>query len=222
VPIIKFEKESGAMFTNTLSSNTLRGIKLIGKEKWLDFAYLAGGTALALRLGHRLSEDLDFFTQDKFDEQAILMQLKQTGKFKSKTVAWKTVLGDFFNVSFSLFYYEYPILDKMDDFLGIKIGGLKDIAAMKVHAIEDRGSRRDFVDLFFLTKTFSLKEMLDFYDQKYGCLEEHLHSILKSLNYFEDAESEKMRPMLKKVDWKEVKQFFQAQVKLLAKEQGLI
>lgn len=48
------------MFTNTLSLDTLRGLKLIGKEKWLDFAYLAGGTALALRLGHRQSADLDF------------------------------------------------------------------------------------------------------------------------------------------------------------------
>ncbi len=210
------------MFANTLSPNTLRGIKLIGREKWLDMAYLAGGTALALRLGHRQSVDLDFFTPKKFDEQVVLMQLKQTGNFESKTIAWRTVIGDFFKVSFSLFYYEYAVLDKFDDFFGIKIASLKDIAAMKIHAIEDRGSKRDFVDLYFLTRTFSLREMLDFYEQKYHCLEEHLHFILRGLNYFEDAEPEKMRPLFKDVDWDEVKQYFQAQVKRLAQEWGLV
>ncbi|MCX6816256.1 MAG: nucleotidyl transferase AbiEii/AbiGii toxin family protein [Candidatus Beckwithbacteria bacterium] len=210
------------MFANTLSPDTLRGIKLIGQGKWLDFAYLAGGTALALRLGHRQSVDLDFFTPKKFDEQVILMQLKQTGRFESKTVAWRTVIGDFFKVSFSLFYYEYSVLDKTDDFFGIKIASLKDIAAMKIHAIEDRGSKRDFVDLFFLTKTFSLREMLNFYGQKYHCLEKHKLFILKGMNYFEDAESEKMRPMFKEVDWDKLKQYFQNQVKQLAKEWGIL
>ena len=120
------------MFTNTLSPNTLRGLKLIGKEKWLDLAYLAGGTALALRLGHRQSVDLDFFTQKKFDEQILLAYLKKTGQYEPEQTAWRTIKGQFFRVSFSLFYYEYPILQKSDDFLGVKVAGLEDIAAMKI------------------------------------------------------------------------------------------
>ena len=57
-------------------------------------------------------------------------------------------MGDFAKISFSLFYYEYTVLDRFDDFEGLKIASLKDIAAMKLHAVEDRGSKRDFVDLF--------------------------------------------------------------------------
>lgn len=209
------------MFANTLSPDTLRGIKLIGGNKWVDFAYLAGGTALALRLGHRQSFDLDFFTQESFNEQVILRQLEQTAQFKSKTIAPKTVIGDFCNISFSLFYYEYSVLDKTDDFEGIKIASLKDIAAMKLHAVEDRGSKRDFVDLFFLTKYFNLEEIADYYDQKYHCLEEHKIFISKGLGYFEDAESETMRPMLAPYDWTEIKRFFGLQSQILAKKWGI-
>lgn len=209
------------MFANTLSPDTLRGIKLIGSNRWVDFAYLAGGTALALRLGHRQSFDLDFFTQKEFDEQVILMQLKQTGQFESKKIAPKTVIGDLCHISFSLFYYEYSVLDKFDNFEGLKIASLKDIAAMKLHAIEDRGSKRDFVDLFFLTKHFSLQEIGDYYDQKYHCLEEHKVFISKGLGYFEDAESETMRPMLVSYDWGEVKRFFSLQSRSLAKKWGI-
>jgi predicted nucleotidyltransferase component of viral defense system len=209
------------MFAKTLSPDTFRGIKLIGSNHWLDFAYLAGGTALALRLGHRQSFDLDFFTQKKFDERVIEMQLTQTGQFTPIQIAWKTVLGKFCNIDFSLFYYKYKVLDETEDFEGIKIVGLKDIAAMKLHAIEDRGSKRDFVDLFFLTKHFSLEEVGDFYDQKYGDFEEHKHFILKGLNYFEDADSEEMRPMLVEWNWDHIKHFFSQETLRLAKAWGI-
>jgi hypothetical protein len=204
------------MFTNTLSANTLRGLKLIGRQKWLDFAYLAGGTALALRLGHRQSIDLDFFSRDKFDEQAVLMQLLRTGHYEAKQTAWRTVIGKLFKVSFSLFYYQYPILAKEDDFYGVRIASLEDIAAMKIHAVEDRGSRRDFIDLFFLSQKFKLSEMFKFYDQKYHCLEEHKYFILKGLNYFEDAEGEDLPKMLLAVDWEKVRGYFQEEVKKLS------
>jgi len=204
------------MFTNTLSPNTLRGLKLIGNEKWLNFAYLAGGTALALRLGHRQSVDLDFFIPDKFDEQIILAGLQKTGQYKARQTAWRTVKGHLFGVSFSLFYYSYPILAKDDNFLGIKIASLKDIAAMKINAIEDRGSKRDFIDLYFLSQNFSFEEMLKFYNQKYQCLKDHRYNILKSLNYFEDAESEDSPQMIKPVDWEKVKTFFQEESKKLS------
>lgn len=206
------------MFTNTLSPNTLRGIKLIGNEKWLNFAYLAGGTALALRLGHRKSLDLDFFTPEKFDEQIILNKLQETGQYKVRQTAWQTVKGRLFEISFSLFYYKYPIQDQTDDFLGINIASLKDIAAMKINAIEGRGSKRDFIDLYFLSQNFSLEEMLEFYDLKYDCLKEHKYSILKSLNYFEDAESENPPQMIKEIDWNKIKDFFQKESKRLSSD----
>ena len=149
------------------------------------------------------------------------MQFTQTGEFVSKEIAWKTVMGDFCKVSFSLFYYQYNVLDKTDDFEGIKIASLKDIAAMKLHAIEDRGSKRDFVDLFFLTKHFSLDEIGEFYEQKYGNFTEHQHFILKGMHYFEDADSEEMRPMLVDYNWQHIKHFFEGEAIRLAKNWGI-
>ncbi|MBU1085860.1 MAG: nucleotidyl transferase AbiEii/AbiGii toxin family protein [Candidatus Beckwithbacteria bacterium] len=209
------------MFTNTLSSDTFRGIKLLGQSKLVDFAYLAGGTAVALRLGHRQSVDLDFFTKHQFSEEAILADLGKTGEFIKDQVAWQTIMGSFCKVKFSLFFYEYKILSEADDFLGVKIAGLEDLAPMKLHAIEDRGSKRDFVDLFWICKEIELVKIFDLYQQKYGNLEDRKYHILRSLNYFEDAESDTVKLQLKKpVDWEEVKEFFVKEVKQLAKEWG--
>lgn len=90
---------------------------------------------------------------------------------------------------------------------------------MKIHAIEDRGTRRDFVDVYFLSRKYTLEEMLAFYQKKYGVLESHLYAILRSLDYFEDAEQEQQMPqMLTKVNWEEVKRYFQKETHRLTKK----
>lgn len=94
-----------------------------------------------------------------------------------------------------------------------------DIAAMKILAIEDRGTKRDFIDLYFLCQEFSLKQMLKFYDQKYGVLEEHLYSIIRSLDYFTDADIDPNPEMLIPVDWEEIKQFFKKEAIRLAHQE---
>lgn len=206
------------MFATALSTDTLRGLKKIGKSGILDHAYLAGGTALALRFGHRLSLDLDFFTQEPFEALELIPQLKSIGQFELDREGWRTVLGTFEKVKFSIFYYEYPLLVKTDDFQGIKISNLSDLAAMKLAAVGDRGTRRDFVDLFFLKDHFSVKQMLEFYDQKFGKAEERTYHILRGLQYFVDAEEQEMPTMLKKVSWKDIRTYFEQETKLLIKE----
>jgi len=212
------------MFTDTLSPDTFRGIKFLGQEKCLpDASYLAGGTAIALWLGHRQSIDLDFFTTKKFNEQIVERRLERTGKFVKDQLDWQTIMGEFYGVKFSLFYYSYKILDKADDFFGIKIAGLKDLAAMKLHAVEDRGTKRDFVDLFWLCRHIDLEDICRLYEQKYGKFEERKYIIYKAINYFEDAEKKDKRElkMLEPVDWQEVKRFFQGEAKNLAKQWGI-
>lgn len=211
------------MFTDTLSPNTFRGIKFLGQKQLLPEAcYLAGGTAIALRLGHRQSIDLDFFTTKKFNEQITVRELEQTGKFVKDQLAWQTIMGEFYGVKFSLFYYSYKVLDQADDFYGIKIAGLKDLAPMKLHAIEDRGTKRDFIDLFWLCRHIDLTDIGRLYNQKYGQFEERKYMIYKALNYFEDAEKDKRKlKMLESVDWEKVKQYFNDQVKILNKNWGV-
>lgn len=206
------------MFTKTLLPNTLRAIKLVSKINTVKNSYLAGGTALALHLGHRLSVDLDFFTKEEFDEKVLVQNLKNLPEFKEEGTAWRTVWGKIGSTKFSLFYYQYPLIKQIIPFDGIQILDKADIAAMKIHAIEERGTRRDFVDLYFLAKEFALEQMLKFYDQKYGVLTEHLYIIFRSLDYFAEAEIDQMPDMLISASWEEIKNFFHHQALILAKK----
>lgn len=206
------------MFNKTLLPDTLRAIKSVANIPTIKRAYLAGGTALALQIGHRMSIDLDFFTQEKFDENLVATELTKLQNFKERQRAWATVLGSVGETKFSIFYYKYNIIDDLLPFEGINIIGKRDIAAMKIHAISDRGVKRDFIDVYFLAKEFSLEQMIDFYDKKYGLSDHKLYPIIKGLGYFADAEDDKMPEMLIPVDWEEVKKFFLKETKHLAKE----
>lgn len=207
------------MFTKTLRSNTLAAIQLVSKLSEIQNAYLAGGTALALQIGHRVSLDLDFFTTHKFNETELSKKLSNIPKYKvGRTAEW-TILGKINETKFSMFYYNYPLLRKTIEFEGINLASLADIAAMKIHAIEQRGTMRDFVDIYFLSKQYSLDEMIAFYQKKYSRDPDRLYFAIRALDYFEDAEKESEMPkMLVSVDWDEVKEFFKKETKRLARE----
>ena len=128
-------------------------------------------------------------------------------------------MGKILETKFSFFYYNYPLISPTVDFDGINLASKQDIAAMKINALESRGTKRDFVDLFFLAKDYSFEQMLDFYNQKYKVLEDHLYSIVRSFDYFEDAEHESQMPrMLIPIDWEDVKAFFRKEAKRLTKK----
>lgn len=199
------------MFTKTLLPDTVRAIELVAKIPAIKDAYLAGGTSLALQIGHRVSVDLDFFTNIDFNERILEQELSKHKEFKREGVAWRTVWGEIGETKFSMFYYKYPLLKDVIKFSGIKLASLEDIAAMKIQALGDRGTKRDFIDLYFLSKKFSLKEMFQFYNKKYGDLKEKSYHILRSLNYFEDAEIDPTPKMIEAIDWDEIKNFFHNQ-----------
>lgn len=206
------------MFTETLSDSARRSLAVLGKSGLLKNAYLAGGSALALHLGHRYSLDFDFFTRESFDAKKLASQLDRIGKFERSTLKKDTLLGDFNAIKFSLFYLEYPLVYEPKRFSGILLAEQADIAAMKVAAIVDRGTKRDFIDLYFIAKEkYSLEKTFSFYDQKYQKLSENIYSILKALRYFQDAEDSEMPKMIQKVSWGEVKKFFEKEVIRLAK-----
>lgn len=206
------------MFEQTLLPDTLNAIKIVAKNSTISKAYLAGGTALALQLGHRVSVDLDFFTQNSFDEQALDLELSNLLEYKQNRIAWQTVLGSIGETKFSIFYYKYKIIDPLIDFMGIKLVGKRDIAAMKILALSDRGTKRDFIDIYFLAKEYGLEKIFEFYDQKFGDLEDKFAHFIKSLNYFSDAEMDKTPNMLVSIDWKNIKVFFDREANSLAKK----
>lgn len=201
------------MFTEVLSRNAEENLAILGKSGLLKKAYLAGGTAAALQLGHRISVDLDFFIANEFIPKKFVKELVKCGKFKEEQASHGTVLGDFRGIKFSLFLYKYPLLYPVKDFLGVKIADIRDIAAMKIDVIATRGKKRDFIDAYFMCKGgLTLGEMLRFYDRKYGKLAPNLFHIKKSLVYFVDAEPDEMPRMLKPCNWNDVKSFFKKEV----------
>ncbi|MCX6705425.1 MAG: nucleotidyl transferase AbiEii/AbiGii toxin family protein, partial [Candidatus Woesebacteria bacterium] len=175
-------------------------IEILRKIRSLpDGSYMAGGTALALQLGHRTSLDFDFYTNDHFETEIVLKSLQNDlGSIKVDRVAKDTFICTADGVSISLFYYPYEKLSPLIEFENTKLASIEDIAAMKMIAISMRGKRRDFIDAYYLLQKFSLDEIIEFTLKKYPSYQPMV--ILKGLIYFKDAEDEDLSRGIKIFD----------------------
>lgn len=205
------------MFQKGLSKSTYQNLELLTKLAQIKNFYLAGGTACALHFGHRLSFDLDFFSEKSFDQSNLADAINNLDKFIVEQIVKDTLLGRLNNEKVSFFYYRYPLLKSAIIWKGINITSIADLAAMKLEAISGRGRKRDFIDLYFIAKQISIEQALQLYKKKYKALSNNLRHLLNSLVYFNDANEDDMPKMIKKVSWEEVKKFFQDQTIKLAK-----
>ena len=169
--------------TNTIEASTLELLKTLQQILLFRNLRLVGGTALALRMGHRHSIDLDLFGMidaDYMEISEVLQEnkLKVTLNYNSKNIHQFTIN----DVKVDIVNYPYEWIEPQMEMNNIRLAGLKDIAAMKLSAITNRGTRKDFVDIYFLLQTFSLADMLLFYKQKYKDNSEFM--VIKSLSYF--------------------------------------
>jgi predicted nucleotidyltransferase component of viral defense system len=167
---------------------------------------LVGGTALALQMGHRRSTDLDFFGDCDFNPEQILQELGKYGSIQI-TNQNEIVLQFILNkVKIDVVNYKYKPLEPAQTIEGIRLLGFKDIAAMKLSAIGGRGKKRDFYDLYFLLKHYSLQNIVLFCEQKFP--ETNLYHLFRSLTYFDEAETDSEPVILlnDKVTWDQVKQ----------------
>ena len=195
----------------TVEQSTLGLLKNILQQPVFKNHRLVGGTSLALQYGHRLSIDLDFFTSEFIEHEEILINIKSIGKVdvvsKSKYISCffiNDVKVDF--VSLPYHWIDDPIIED-----SISLASINDIAAMKLSAITNRGSKKDFIDLQLIMKHLELKKMMSLYHQKYPDGMEML--VLRSLMYFDDADLQPDPVMLTEYDWNEVKAFILDQVK---------
>lgn len=180
--------------------------------------YLAGGTGLALQLGHRDSVDFDFFTQDHFDTGKLFDELldilggrKIVRTLEEKDSLYITVDGE---IKLSFLRYPYILIKECLDEENFRIASIEDIACMKLSAIVSRAIEKDFVDLYFIVQKIPLQFLLATLTQKMPSLETNL--VLKSLVYFDDVMEEKIKFKHGfSVSIKELKQFFEEQVKRL-------
>ena len=189
----------------TIVPHTLELLRHLMAEPYLQGCRLVGGTSLALQYGHRSSVDLDMFGDVPDDDQALLEILEIFGKVQGqKTSKYiKTFIVDNIKVDF-VNYSHYPWIDDVVAEDGLRLASPKDIAAMKISAIEGRGSKKDFYDLYFLLQHYTLEELLGFYIQKYP--QYSMFRVRMSLTYFEDAEKQENPKLFENVDWETVKE----------------
>lgn len=208
------------MFEECVSTGARELLKALGTQEEfqsLSF-YLAGGTGLALQLGHRISEDLDFFTERGFEPERVIRIFAGLFSVRVREASKGTLHLICNNTKVSLFYYPYKLVFSPLRYEGCLVADCRDIAAMKLIAIAQRGSRKDFVDLFF----FLRKEKMDFEQlktvvaTKYSEVQYSWPHLLKALCYFADAEKDPLpiltiegsRRIMALQEWEKIKQYF--------------
>lgn len=202
------------MFYNILDANRKGLLPLIIPFK--QHYYLAGGTGLALQIGHRKSEDFDFFTSQPFSTANLFNEVE---KYLAKHNLVKiqdeentlTIVVDN-DVKISFLYYTYSLLEPLLEEEDLKIASIVDIGCMKLSAITGRATLKDYVDLYFILKSISLKKLLEKSKKKHPSLDTNL--VLKSLIYFDDISTDPIEFMPNyTVSFDKVKTFLTHEVK---------
>lgn len=166
---------------------------------------LVGGTALALQIGHRESVDIDLFGKIDFEGQEKNIEFAGNIEFLKKSKNINILSID--NIKLDIVNYRYPWISPVKKEGNYRLASIKDIGAMKLNAISGRGTKKDFIDLFYLLKLYSINDLFDFYNEKFD--DGNLFLVKKSLTYFDDAEPEPMPVMKEKIKWEEIKEHIQ-------------
>lgn len=201
------------LYTDALTPVALELLKGIQHNPIFADTRLVGGTALALQIGHRKSIDLDFFGHVDLLPAEMELELQTYGTVSRRGVNRRIQGYMVAEVQVDFVDYPYAWLAPSVEDDGLRLAACRDIAAMKLSAITNRGSKKDFIDLLFLLEMFTLSEMLDFYQTKFA--DGGLFPVIKSLVFFDDAEEDPMPEMLKPCDWHETKRRIVAAVTAL-------
>lgn len=192
------------LYLQTVAPDTLELLKEFAATPELQGMRLVGGTALALQYGHRQSVDLDFFGSPAVSQDEIIAILGTLGDIKVYNRTSKILQVVLRGVKVDVVdYSQYSWIDDPVQDNGFVIASPKDIAAMKINAVEGRGTRKDFVDIYILLQHYSLAELLSFYSRKYPNYS--IFRALLSLTYFDDAEQQAMPVMFDPTSWEEMK-----------------
>ncbi len=207
----------------TLPRATKNALDFFSNEKWLEESswYLAGGTALALQCGNRVSLDLDFFTRDSnFETNELLNILPRPPVWNTTLERKNTLYGEYKRAKVSFIAYPFFIPEYSPIFHGsIKVLDKRDVAIMKIIAISQRGKKRDFFDLYWCVKNIdSLEVLIKRLKKQYPSVAHDYNHIMKSLVYFNDAEDDPEPNLFFNATWTEVKKYFQKEVPIITKK----
>ncbi len=184
------------LFKTAVESNTLELLKKLCDDSNFNQFNLAGGTSLALQLGHRKSIDLDMFTQFDFDVSNLIEYLEENYQFKLDFTAKNTIKGSINNIKVDFIAHKYSLVANILNTDSIRLFPIEDIAAMKLNAIAGNGTRsKDFIDIYFILNSFTINDIILFYKNKYA--ERNTLHVVKSLIYFNDISLNDWPEMMK-------------------------
>lgn len=193
----------------TIERHTLELLKRLQGLPQLSECRLVGGTSLALQIGHRKSIDLDLFGKIDCDIEELENAVASIGTAivlkRTQNIHVFVIDG----IKVDIVNYQYAWLSPAITEDGVVMASKEDIAAMKLNAIIGRGTKKDFIDIAFLLKEYTLSDILRFFFKKYPQSSMFLAS--KSLAYYEDADLEPMPFMFSDTTWEELKSFISKQ-----------
>lgn len=205
-------------YWNTITPEMRSVLTGFAKHKLSKEFYLAGGTALALQLGHRLSVDLDFFSATQEDIPALMEPLRHSLKEFSLILSdssWGNLVFLANNVRVGFYGYGYEMVKPLLQAEGIALASVEDIALMKMDALLSRASRKDFHDLYAICQRVELRELFNLAPRKYPSFRDFEAQVARHMIAFERAEAESPVPLIEKVEWKTVKEWFREQAKMI-------
>jgi hypothetical protein len=200
------------VFDQALPPETLGLLRDLDGELARQGFYLAGGTGLALQLGHRVSEDLDFFTVVEFDPASLARRLEQRPGYSETLVSKGTLYCRLAGVKLSFLHYPVPLKHPTVEDISVRVADWRDILAEKFKTLSQRGSRRDFYDVHacFTVRTLSVAEAIGIFKGRFAGTGINYQHVLKSLTWFGDADAEPDPRLLIRAEWAEVKRFFES------------
>ncbi len=206
------------MFEQTITSNMLLLVEELAQISSISSSfYMAGGTALAIQIGHKKSLDIDLFTKQKFNEEKLSQIIISLGGTVS-IVENSRIHGSIKEEKLTLLHYPYPLLNDCVIFHSFNLAGIEDIACMKAVAISQRGEKKDFFDMFEILKLISPLRLRQLFLEKYTSARINCYQILKFFYYFDDAELQPDPIVLNNTSWPEVKNFFIAKEKEIMRD----
>jgi len=187
-------------------------LREIGQETFSRRFYLAGGTALALRLGHRVSVDLDFFSEtDELLDDSRAEIVAALRKWRTVHVL-EDVVGNLLleieGYRMGFFSYGYALLEPPDEVAGVRVASLTDVGLMKLDAIADRGACKDFYDAYFISQHIPLDCLLDQGPIKYPYVRGFGMMVLEGMVDFERADQDAPVETIPPIPWETIKEFF--------------
>lgn len=207
------------MFEEVVSQEVMDIVE--GLSAHLSDFYLAGGTGLALQLRHRKSIDFDFFSSKAFDAEHLVKKIHPD---KWSIIRSETLHCEKQGVKLSFFHYDAPLVYQLIEWRSVHVADWRDIAAEKMKALSQRGSKKDFFDVYVVIKLrIPINALCDVFKKRFRTTGINFYHVLKSLVFFDDAETEPEPQMLvsgKGWNWEDVKSFFEENVREF--EKGLL